>query len=550
MTSRAVTVLTVHGRRLNVKVEPNMTILEVLETVCRKYNFSPDEYGLTHHNRMLDLTTMFRFSGLPNNASLEMVQVKQARTEEDVTILLQLEDGTRPSGTFKPSNTLLHVLQTLYPDRSPGDEHRLMVYMRCEVYWDAMGTTTLKSLGLCNGRATLRLLQRTPGTANTQANVSAPLPSKKQEIPESDKTSGTSNVAEVAKSENDLTIKQSETVATQSTPSAAQQMVPTPEPEPERPPSTEPKDPTNDDAKKPKTDATPSKTVAPKETVDPVGRGTERPSGQIVIIGERQAVLYHVSTSDCAMIDPDDAFFDLSVPEVLQMQKQLQDRVKAFEDAPLVTRSVRELERQQSLLSSMTRYRQAVIRVQFPDRHVLQGNFQVHETVQHIEEFVRGFLADAATPFHLYTTPPKVVLDSAASLLDAGCFPLALLHFGRPQQPSLPQPGGAEDAPTAGSVCVLRPELLSQLSDANGAAMVASLAKRASAGRSEDSSRTETQQPTGSNDSVDESPTVGPSHRYRNRLSAAAAAAAAAATNNPPPTANEREAKILKFLKK
>ncbi|XP_058175802.1 tether containing UBX domain for GLUT4 [Anopheles ziemanni] len=522
MTSRAVTVLTVHGRRLNVKVEPNMTILEVLETVCRKYNFSPDEYGLTHHNRMLDLTTMFRFSGLPNNALLEMVQAKQARTEEDVTILLQLEDGTRPSGTFKPSDTLLHVLQTLYPDRSPGDAFRLMVYMRCEVYWDAMSTTTLKSLGLCNGRATLRLLQRMPGTANTQANVSAPLPAKKQEIPET-----THNIVPLP------------------TPSTAQQTVPTPEPEPERPPSTEHTDPTNDDAKKPKTDATPSKTVAPKETV-PVVRAAEPPTGQIVIIGERQAVLYHVSTSECAMIDPDDTFFDLSVPEVLQMQKQLQDRVKAFEDAPLVTRSVRELERQQSLLSSMTRYRQAVIRVQFPDRHVLQGNFQVHETVQHIEEFVRGFLADAATPFHLYTTPPKVVLDSTASLLDAGCFPLALLHFGRSQQPSAAQPGG-EDVPTSGSVCVLRPELLSQLSDANGAAMVASLAKRVSTGRSEQNSRNEAQEPsTGSSDSVDEPQTGGPSQRYRNRLSAAAAAA----TTNSPPNSSEREAKILKFLKK
>lgn len=90
-----VTVLTPNGRRQSVKVPPNKTVLQVcpsavitpqrqvnimeiqkiLDEVCQKHNFQSSEYDLRHHKRILDLSLMFRFTGLPNNAQLEMVKV-------------------------------------------------------------------------------------------------------------------------------------------------------------------------------------------------------------------------------------------------------------------------------------------------------------------------------------------------------------------------------------------------------------------------------------------------------------------------------------------
>lgn len=99
-----VTVLTPNGRRQNVKVQPNKTVLQVvnvkaqfinpsthasiyfqiLDEVCQKHDFQSNEYDLRHHKRILDLTLMFRFTGLPNNAQLEMVKVlKQVRFTEN-----------------------------------------------------------------------------------------------------------------------------------------------------------------------------------------------------------------------------------------------------------------------------------------------------------------------------------------------------------------------------------------------------------------------------------------------------------------------------------
>jgi tether containing UBX domain for GLUT4 len=52
---------------------------------------------------VLDLSTLVRYSGLPNNAGLEMYPVAKKRTESNVVILIQTENGTRQTGTFLPS---------------------------------------------------------------------------------------------------------------------------------------------------------------------------------------------------------------------------------------------------------------------------------------------------------------------------------------------------------------------------------------------------------------------------------------------------------------
>ncbi|XP_035894736.1 tether containing UBX domain for GLUT4 [Anopheles stephensi] len=521
MASRTVTVLTVHGRRQTVKVEPNMTILEILETVCRKYNFPHDEYDLLHHNKVLDLSTMFRFAGIPNNALLEMAKAKQARTEDDVIVQLQLEDGSRSeNGTFKPSQSLLDVLVALCPVRAVAEAHPVLVYMRREVYWEQLGTTTLKSLGLTRGRAALRLLQRRAEEPKVQANVSAPLPQAvRREEP-----------AKPA-----ATVPLSETVP------VAASTVPDEEPQAPPPPPTHLVEKESkvivaeaEESSTSVAEPLPDTTASEQRPVD-----APRPEALITILGEREAILYHASTAERYQTDVADSFFELTVPEMMQLYKQLQDRVKAFEDAPLLTGELRELERNQQLLSNMNRYRQAVIRVQFPDRHVLQGVFQVHETVGHVVEFVRGFLADAKQSFYLYTTPPKVVLDQpTVSLIDAGCFPQVLLHF------SLDSPTPSDSTIDPAGFC-LKPELLGRLSNATGAAVLAGRAKRNVASTSSDSRQesTSASHPIELVSSSQDTAAAGPSNRIPNRNFRQS-------SSTPTQSTNEREAKILKFLKK
>lgn len=178
-----VNVLTPNGRRQNVKVQPNTTILQVLEEVCQKHKFDPDEHDLKHHKRIMDLSMMFRFSGLPNNAQLEMVSVQKKRIEQDVGLVVQLSDGTRLEGTYKPSAILGEVLHELCPDERAATD-LVVIYMRTEVTHEKLAETTLKSLGLVSGRAILRLIHRDPNAIKTQANVSSALPHRQQKVEE------------------------------------------------------------------------------------------------------------------------------------------------------------------------------------------------------------------------------------------------------------------------------------------------------------------------------------------------------------------------------
>lgn len=143
--------------------------LQVLEEVCEKHKFDPNEHDLKHHKRILDLTTSFRFSGLPNNAQLEMVDAQKKRTDVDVELVVQLSDGTRLQGKFKPNITILSIIQQLCPNEL-SDDDLVAIYMRTEVISDDMANTTLKDLGLISGRAIVRLIHRAANAAKLSVN--------------------------------------------------------------------------------------------------------------------------------------------------------------------------------------------------------------------------------------------------------------------------------------------------------------------------------------------------------------------------------------------
>ncbi|PIO74190.1 hypothetical protein TELCIR_03808 [Teladorsagia circumcincta] len=72
-----------------ITVAERKAALQVLEEACLKSGFDADEYQLSNQNRHVDLALPFRLSGLPNNATLEMVQAARTASDSMVTIALQ-----------------------------------------------------------------------------------------------------------------------------------------------------------------------------------------------------------------------------------------------------------------------------------------------------------------------------------------------------------------------------------------------------------------------------------------------------------------------------
>uniref|UniRef100_A0A3P9ITU8 RBD domain-containing protein n=1 Tax=Oryzias latipes TaxID=8090 RepID=A0A3P9ITU8_ORYLA len=151
-----VTVLTPNGRRQAVKVTPNSPLLQVLEEVCGKNGFNPDEYGLKFQRTVLDLTRPWRFANLPNNAKLEMVTSsrKQAAAESQVRVALQMEDGSRLQDSFGCGRSLWELITHFSPIRCVKAIHGNVSGE------EALKKTSLKSLGLTGGSAIIRFLLR------------------------------------------------------------------------------------------------------------------------------------------------------------------------------------------------------------------------------------------------------------------------------------------------------------------------------------------------------------------------------------------------------
>lgn len=128
--------------------------------MCEKHHFQPEKHEIRHHNKCLDTGATFRFSGLPNNAQLELCEATTLRVDGTVTLELQLEDGTRKRDTFKPNTSIWDVVIQVCPEEAQHD-NVVIIYMRQEIYGKSkLQTTTLRSLGLTNGRALFRLIHR------------------------------------------------------------------------------------------------------------------------------------------------------------------------------------------------------------------------------------------------------------------------------------------------------------------------------------------------------------------------------------------------------
>lgn len=93
-----------------------------------------------------------------------MVEAQTKRQDAEVELVVQLSDGSRVEGKFKPNVSILSIIQQLCPNELSGGD-LIAIFMRTEVANDKMESTTLKDLGLISGRAIVRLVHRNPNAA-------------------------------------------------------------------------------------------------------------------------------------------------------------------------------------------------------------------------------------------------------------------------------------------------------------------------------------------------------------------------------------------------
>ena len=507
------TILCTNGRRQQIKVQPNTKILEILDEVCKKQGLDPNEYDLIHHKKSLDVALTFRLSGLPNNAQLELRKNETGpRQFADVTLSLQTDDGTRLEPlTFKPeTTTLLEVIETylnnpatavkcdsmktvlddlgaacsnMYPAFSYLNEQIVGLYQ--------IRNTTLKDLGLANGRVVVRFGLRQVeteqmGKMNDQFRQKLEKKTKLNQIFESKikdqkeeeeaaavaTTTQQRSAPEIAKRKDDLeNFEQSIRSQQNNVPHVTT---------------------SNAIEKRPRMfDTTDYEIISSNEMVSlkllnfilkelifstkkiillfsqnrpnefATFKFPEETKGQDLnkmnelaeiereskAPCERKALLIYAEQEEfgpsvtaaakaeafkqaCDEDRVDEEFYKVTVDDLRFMMSDLKKYQN--EDTPFMTKQMRELEQDRKAM----RYTHIAVRIVFRNKQTLQGLFRPKEPLSALYAFVRENFAGGENKaddldFHLFTTPPKVLLadDKNKNLFEAELCPAALVHF-------------------------------------------------------------------------------------------------------------------------
>ncbi|KAF8383195.1 asps-1 [Pristionchus pacificus] len=165
MSLSSVTILCPNARRVPIKVTPSTLLRKVLEEACLSNGFDPVSHELRHHKKPLDLALPLRLSGLPNNATLDLVESIVSSAVQDVTIALQLPTA-RHEVKCKASDSLLEVVrlvsEAMGVDLVSANEegHPSCSYMNRQYRGELeLSFRTLGSIGISGGRILIRYMR-------------------------------------------------------------------------------------------------------------------------------------------------------------------------------------------------------------------------------------------------------------------------------------------------------------------------------------------------------------------------------------------------------
>ena len=304
---------------------------------------------------------------MPNNATIEMEKMSEdeleRQSQQEVSVCVQLPGGERLMDTFPTSTSLGSVLDTMGEKLGAGGEGEepVLVYMRREVVGRAeMETVTLRTLGLLQGKGLFRFFYKKPEELKVQANV--------YEVKEKEK------VAPAAVRHVPMRVD----------PDNPKQATPPAQPEPA--PQTDCDEKMDCDVKtnvpggntEPRsTELTPALNISDvkdesrSETNQP---DSTQPDPVVNYVGPNNAIIFSATDVNPSYQDIDDDFFELSLDEVKTMYKDLKQEVKKLtEGEMLMTKQMKEAQKEGEKLSMLSKYKSCVLRIQFPSRHVVQG---------------------------------------------------------------------------------------------------------------------------------------------------------------------------------
>ncbi|KAI4497908.1 hypothetical protein M0802_007024 [Mischocyttarus mexicanus] len=431
--NKSVIVLTPNGRRQNVQVTPNTTILQVLEEVCKKHGYDANDYDIKHFNKILDVNSILRFTGLSNNARVEMVPCKKPRNTSKVTVGILLENGERLMDDFLPNVTLAHVLMTICPNEDR--KTAVIIYMHRKVHGEALEETTLKSLGLTSGKAMLRMMHRDLEQLQTQAHESKTLlPKSSKNLDDNDdsdicikydKQKKVSSTSKEGKALDPITLLKEEMNKMISQDSTRIENITTMDKD---------KESDNKDRDNSISTSTYGKELlnhnVVKDELDANLYSDAEEEINIEFLGERNALAFDQAEIQAfPKSELPDSFFNLTVEDAKILLRDAKRKREELEEAPLLIEAQRKLEKEKRILAQLNKYRRVVIRVQFPDKLVLQAWFKPVETVQAIKDFIKNYLEDPTRDFTIYTAPPKHILNSEARLIDENLVPCAIIYY-------------------------------------------------------------------------------------------------------------------------
>lgn len=521
-------VLCPDGHRITVKINRQTPLLTILEDACSKRKLDPAKHALKKENDRphvpnLDTSLTVNFAGLPNHCKLEVVPCEnQTSAAQKVKIALQLEHGGRVIGEYSSEDTLDKIYEKAkekVEGNIPEKSVPVIIYVRQELVGiESFSETSLKKLGLTGGSAVLRLIHRAEDNLNVdQAGVynmveTEVVKAKSQEKEwrpmrkEGDEASlklfgykefkKEENVSEIPKETHEGTMEI---------------------------------DSTPDRTVKVKTEL---KTEKPKtENIDLVEKVIEKELSKEEAIlhyldEDHQTVIYKLTDRSAKIrniIDVSDDFFELTIEDAKSILRDARKAQKESdpEGKTLMTKAMRETQKEGRKLALLNKYKRAVVRVQLPDRHVIQAVFPPGADLIEVMENCKRYL-NIQENLELFTTPPKTVLDLNQNLLDCDLVPAALIYLA---------------CTNSSSNISISNEVLEKLSNAYGAENALS--------------ETGVLKKTDFTDLKSESQHIVPSQSVScsNSDSSGSASAASNAAIKRPPTTNLSSGKVPKWLK-
>lgn len=102
-----------------------------------------------------------------------------------------------------------------------------------------------------------------------------------------------------------------------------------------------------------------------------------------------------MNSAHTSQLNLPDSFFELNTNDLKLLLKELRTQASGTTEDLLKTTEMRQLEESKEQINKLNQYKTTIIRIQFPDRNVLQGMFAPTDTIETVSNFVQSYLENS-----------------------------------------------------------------------------------------------------------------------------------------------------------